>query len=338
MQARGGAGRSGVRVSQPGAVRNQATMNAPFRHEALMYEGLDGFVERVGAFIADGVAAGEPAFVVVGAEKIERLREFLDGTPDGVRFADMADVGRNPARIIPAWREFVDAHAATSRPFRGVGEPIWAARTADELVECQRHESLLNVAFADTGSFWLVCPYDTTALPDAVLDEAKRSHEYVWSGGDEALSATYSGVESFSQPFGVPLADPPPTALSLSVTLETLTEVREAVERFARGHGFDEARAFDVVFVANEIATNSVRHGGGRGVFRIWTDADGVVFETSDTGRILEPLVGRRSPPPDADGGLGLWIANQLSDLVQIRTFESGSVVRVHMSRRRVPG
>ena len=56
----------------------------------------------------------------------------------------MAVLGHNPARIIPAWRDFADAHAG---PIRGIGEPIWPGRGADELVECQLHESLLNVAF-----------------------------------------------------------------------------------------------------------------------------------------------------------------------------------------------
>ena len=80
--------------------------------------------------------------------------------------------GANPACIIPAWREFVDEHAAASRALRGIGEPIWPDRTSAELVECQRHESLLNLAFAGTRSFHLLCPYDTEALDAAVIEEA----------------------------------------------------------------------------------------------------------------------------------------------------------------------
>jgi MEDS: MEthanogen/methylotroph, DcmR Sensory domain len=43
---------------------------------------------------------------------------------------------------------------------RGIGEPLFATRSADELVECQRHEALLNLAFQDAPGFWLLCPYD----------------------------------------------------------------------------------------------------------------------------------------------------------------------------------
>jgi hypothetical protein len=45
-----------------------------------------------------------------------------------------------------------------------------------------------------------------------------------------------------------------------------------------------------------------------------------------------EPLVGRVRPTPDAQSGRGVWIANQLCDLVQIRSGRSGTVVRVHKS------
>ncbi|HZA82128.1 MAG TPA: sensor histidine kinase, partial [Actinomycetes bacterium] len=196
----------------------------------------------------------------------------------------MADVGANPARIIPAWRDFVDEHVGTGVPFRGVGEPIWAERSPAELVECQLHESLLNIAFAKADSFWLVCPYDTAALAEEVLDEARRSHPYVSVARDAAPSPVFSGLEEFSKPFAVPLPPPPVDAETLMIAFETLPEIRRMVGRRAKAAGFDKTRQSDFVFVANEIATNSLRHGGGRGVFRIWRDGRALVAETNDTG------------------------------------------------------
>ena len=71
----------------------------------------------------EGVGRDEPVLVVVAAHKIELLREELNGDAERVPFADMGSVGTNPARIIPAWEEFVDAHLREDRPVRGVGEP-----------------------------------------------------------------------------------------------------------------------------------------------------------------------------------------------------------------------
>ena len=125
----------------------------------MLYDSPETFVDGAAPFIRDAVAAGEPIMVAIGAEKIDLLRSRLGEDADRVVFADMAELGANPARIIPAWQEFVDANAG--RPMRGIGEPIWADRSPTELVECQCHEALLNVAFADASDFHLICPYDT---------------------------------------------------------------------------------------------------------------------------------------------------------------------------------
>jgi len=117
-----------------------------FRHEAFFYAGEKEFADGTSAFLADGIRAGEPALVVGSSRKIDLLRRRLKTDAGQIVFADMADVGTNPAWIIPAWTDFVSQYGA--RPLRGIGEPIWAERSPAELVECQRHESLLNVAFA----------------------------------------------------------------------------------------------------------------------------------------------------------------------------------------------
>ena len=48
-----------------------------------------------------------------------------------------------------------------------------------------------------------------------------------------------------------------------------------------------------------------------------------------DTGQLDDPMVGRRQPPPTGENGRGLWLANQLCDLVQVRSTADGVVVRV---------
>ena len=88
-----------------------------------------------------------------------------------------------------------------------------------------------------------------------------------------------------------------------------------------------------LVLAVNEVATNSVVHGGGGGILRIWTEGDVLVCEVRDRGVIDDPLVGRERPLVNAAGGCGLWLANQLCDLVQVRSFAGGSVVRLHKRR-----
>jgi anti-sigma regulatory factor (Ser/Thr protein kinase) len=306
----------------------------PFRHEALFYAGRDDFVHRTGSFLRDAVEAEEPTLVVVDAAKIALLREELDGAAAGVRFADMAEVGTNPARIIPAWREFVTRSASIGRRVRGVGEPIWPERTAAELVECERHESLLNFAFAGSPSWWLVCPYDTEALDPAVVEEARRTHPFVLEDGVSRESTDYYGLTSIGAPFTEPLPEPPASALELPFGDGPLEALRFLVGRAAAEAGLVASRAADLVLAVHELATNTLRHGGGRGTLRIWREPDALLCEVSDAGRLDHPLAGRERPLAGQPGGRGLWLVNQLSDLAQIRCFEAGSVVRLHMRLR----
>ena len=76
-----------------------------------------------------------------------------------------------------------------------------------------------------------------------------------------------------------------------------------------------------------------VRHGGGHGTLRLWSDGGWLVCEVSDPGHIRQPLVGRIRPASGQLSGRGIWLANQLCDLVQIRSSVAGTTVRMHMAR-----
>jgi anti-sigma regulatory factor (Ser/Thr protein kinase) len=303
-----------------------------FVHEALFYAGEADFVDRAASFIRDGMNADEAVLVMVNPAKIDLLRSVLDGEADPVQFADMAEVGRNPARIIPIWREFVERHARDGRRFRGIGEPIWAERSPEELVECERHESLVNLAFAGPPAWWLICPYDTEALEPSVLAEAARNHPLVLELDILRESTSFRDLDAVATPFDLPLPEPPGRPVVTTIRAGHLDAARRFVARHAGAQGLDRARTDDLVFAVNELATNSLLYAGGRRVLRMWPTHQEVVCEVRDDGQIDDPLVGRASPSPDWEGGFGLWLVNQLCDLVQIRSFETGSVVRLHMS------
>jgi hypothetical protein len=61
------------------------------------------------------------------------------------------------------------------------------------------------------------------------------------------------------------------------------------------------------------------------------TKSGALTCEIRDIGRFNQPLVDRERPNADLAGPRGLWLANQLCDLVQIRTFPNGTAIRLHM-------
>jgi anti-sigma regulatory factor (Ser/Thr protein kinase) len=301
-----------------------------FHHEALFYATHDEFLAGTLPFILKGVDTGEPVLVLVPEPRLTSLRTALEGAAAAVRFADMGLVGRNPARIIPVWQDFVDDHGGQGRSVRGVGEPIWAGRTPDEIVECQVHETLLNVAFAGPEPVSVLCPYDVAALDPSIRREAQRSHRWLNRDGTHSKSSAFREIDTDTAPFGAPLRPAPEEARVEGFDGANLRSLRRFVAAFAADAGLAHDRADDLVLAVSEIATNSVCHGGGSGTLHAWLDDETVVCQISDRGRIKEPLAGRRRPRADQPSGRGLWLANHLCDLVQIRVAPHGSIIRIH--------
>jgi anti-sigma regulatory factor (Ser/Thr protein kinase) len=301
----------------------------PFSHEAFVYATSEDFLAGTLPFLQQGLDAGDQVLAVVSQEKIDLLRSGLEKDAHRVRFADLATVGANPGRIIPVWMRFVDERVP-GRGLRGIGEPIHAARSSAELVECQQHESLLNHAFDSTPSFRLLCPYDVALGPE-VLEEAARSHPFVYSIGEVVPSMGWRLEGGPARPYEVALPHPPARFEQLAFAMGQLRDLRAFVTRHAHAAGFNVERTSDVVLAVNEVATNSLRHGGQRGALTIWQEGPTLICEVHDTGQIADPLAGRRLPSPTAVGGFGLWLVNHLCDLVQVRTGPGGSVVRLHI-------
>jgi anti-sigma regulatory factor (Ser/Thr protein kinase) len=109
-----------------------------------------------------------------------------------------------------------------------------------------------------------------------------------------------------------------------------LFELRRLVSTWATKEALTDESNEELVLAVHEIATNSVRHGGGVGMLRLWRTADALVCEVQDTGYIRDPLQARRKPGDEASASRGLWIADQVCDLVEIATSPGGSQVRIH--------
>jgi anti-sigma regulatory factor (Ser/Thr protein kinase) len=313
------------------ATLDRAATTARFRHEALFYRDDDEFLGAALPFVEAGQDAGEPVLVMVGPTRLDALRRQLDRERGAVQLVDVTAVGENPARIIPAWRNFVADHPSVR--LRGIGEPFWPGRSAAEVVECHRHEALLNVAL-DDADLWLLCPYDVAHLAAPVLNGAPKHHPFVRDHGRTTTSASFPGASALAGPCTEPLGGVPAGAPWFGFDGDSVREVRTFVATHASAAGLVGERAADLVLAVHEVATNSVRHGGGAGELTIWRDGDTVLCEVQDTGCIADPHADRTAPTLESESGRGLWLANCLCDLVQLRSFPGRTVVRLLRRRR----
>jgi len=304
---------------------NQAGSGAGIRHVAWFYRTPAEYLAAIEEFVRAGLASEEPVLVAVPQDQLPRDWTLPAGS--SVTMADMAVVGRNPARVIPLLAAFCTRHHG--QRIRYLGEPAWCGRSDAELQEAARHEALLNLAFAD-AQITIFCPY-SALLPQAVIAEARSTHPSVRTNGSESASPGYLGPTEYLAKLDRLL--PVPASAQTLEYARDLRPVRAVVAAVAERAGLPSARCTDLVIAASEVAANTLRHTGAAGTVRLWSTEREVLCQFEDTGVITDPLAGHRRPAGDLPGGQGLWLVNQLCDLTEIRTGDLGTIVRLHMDR-----
>jgi len=302
----------------------------PFVHEGFFYADPDGYLAGTVPFLESALSAGQPALVAVPGPNLERIRDALGPAADRVRFADMTVAGRNPGRIIP-WvlHAFLAEHPGTHPHI--IGEPIWAERTPQEYAAAAQHEALINAAFAGRAAT-IRCPYDTGRLGLRALMEAEGTHPVLVRDGHRWTSPEYAPfhiVAAHNRPLPSPGG---PVASACFDDAVALADLRGLAAEQARLAGLPQERVAALQIAVTELATNSLVHGGGAGVLRLWPDRGGLSGEVADHGRLADPLAGRLPPADGAPGGRGLLIVNHLCDLVRIHTGPDATRIRFHFA------
>jgi anti-sigma regulatory factor (Ser/Thr protein kinase) len=294
----------------------------------LFYDDDDEYLDGIMRFIGPAVANGEPVAAAVPSDRARLLRSRLNASADRVQILDMAELGRNPARIIPEVEGMLRRCGGSRLHY--VGQPIWAGRSQAEIREATRQEALINLAWPG-APISVLCPYDAAALSSSVLADAERTHPHLIRGGRTVQSEAYRGP-AIPQGCDEPLPAPPPGARAITIRRQSLSRARALVAEVARRAGLSAERSADLLLVASELGANAIRHGRGGGTLHVWSDRSAVSCQVEDRGHITDPLAGRRLPEPMPAGGLGLWAVHQLCDLVEARTSERGTTVRARIA------
>ncbi|HXW44533.1 MAG TPA: sensor histidine kinase [Streptosporangiaceae bacterium] len=306
-----------------GAVLEAAHADA-FRHAVLFYRGLAEYRARVAAFVQAGLARREPVLL---ATRQRALPNELHGS-GLVTLTDIGQLGRNPARIIPALRAFADNFAG--QQVRIVCEFIWPGRSLAEIRQAAWNESLMDRAMVGVPAT-VVCPYSALELEASELSDAGCTHQWELGSGDFLPSNAYGGPAALPAACRAEPAPPPANAETIEY-LSDLRPLRALVARACEHAGLAAHRATDLTIAVSELAANTLRHTAGSGIATAW-QADGeMLCEISDSGFISDPLVGLHRPSLDEPGGQGLWLVNQVCDLVELRSSATGTTVRLHMN------
>jgi anti-sigma regulatory factor (Ser/Thr protein kinase) len=303
------------------------------RHAAFLYRTQDEFTKAVLDFVEAGIGAGEHVLVAATGPNLLRLQARLDDQNEFLTWADMTSSGSNPRRVTSAVRLFAEEHRG--QPVRFVQEPAWPSRPAGELCEVIRHEALVNLALAGTPAA-VLCAYDLRLDAGTILG-AQRTHPVMIRDGHEKASVSYAAGVVIPAECDGPLSSPPPGAVAITYR-QNQREVRRFAADYARPAGLSPDRTGDLVIAVGELAGNTLTHTSGPGTLTMWMADGEIICQIEDTGQITDPLAGTRRPDAaDPSRGRGLWVVDQLCDLVEMRTGPTGTVIRLHMCPARRP-
>jgi len=302
---------------------------AGLTHFAAFYRSDDEFLNTVVPFILDGVANDDPVHVAVPTGNLTLLRDVLGDAAEKVQWADMTDIGRNPARTFAMFDAALRA-VSPGRQVRSVAEPVWPGRSADEYPACVQNEALFNVAFADDHLVTL-CTYDAANLPEQVIADARRTHPLISRGSALVPSREYTWQDAFDDNNAVLTSDPSAAVFECG-KLTDLGGARMFAADRAAALGLPANRIGDVHLIVTELATNSLKYTGGNCRVALWKRDGHLICEVRDAGRLDDPLAGRRMASPHSLGGRGLLLVNALADLVRIHTSPNGTTIQAFLS------
>jgi anti-sigma regulatory factor (Ser/Thr protein kinase) len=308
-----------------------------FVHQALIYDSDQEFMDAILPFIGEAVAAQEPILVAVQERNVENLRATLNGLPPGVALFSVEQWYDTSARTRDKLARWVAEETKAGNENRRaggrvrlIGELPWAVGHDAQIRDWARHESVINVAFAECPVSFL-CPYDSRVLPPEIIEHARSTHPEIVGQGGPSRSEAYENPIAFCRRLNSSVARPvgePDT--EISVSLRDLHALRRSIGEFATAAGLTRSRAEELVLAVNEIATNAVVHGKSPATVRIWQEDGELIVEVSDAGEgIADALAGQLTPSTSGVGGRGLWLTRLVCDAVEIRN-GTGCTVAMH--------
>ena len=267
--------------------------------------------------------------VAVREERATRSSARSATTPSHVRFVDMRRSGATPRASFPRGASSSPSTPATSAPVRGIGEPVWPGAAKPSSRSAQRHESLLNVAFAYGPAWSLLCPYDLDELAPA----ADRGGPRDAPGAD----ARRRQPSKRRLPAAAPRAERPSparcptrraTATSCRSPSAAWAPCAASCRRAPSAPGWPRKRAKTSCWRSTSWSPTACSTEAA---------ADAAHLDRVRRARLrrARPRLHRR-PARRAHRAAagparrrGLWLVNHLCDLVQIRSTPNGTIVRV---------
>lgn len=303
-------------------------MKECFLHQGCIYGSDAEFLAMAVPFVQDGLRRGEPVLVATSRSNQELLHDVIGPEADDIEYTDHEDLGRRPPQRATAIHRYWTSRKPAGT-VRVLAEPEWAGRSSREITDWQRMEAALNVVLADTR-IWMICPYDSRAVPPDIIENARRTHPECVVGHRAEPSSQFVAPEEFARsrvrPVGI--------AADLFRFEGDLAAVRRYVLQKASALLKSDDDAVGMFGIAiGETVSYLARQGVDRAAAWVRPAAGRVVCTLhSDTPLdVVDPFVGYRPPGAAELPGDGLWLTNQICEWLDVTSDASGCTIELAM-------
>jgi anti-sigma regulatory factor (Ser/Thr protein kinase) len=294
------------------------------RHSAFVYDSEDEYVARSVRFLREGLEAGEGAIVANLRPGLAAMREALGSDADQVRFVDVSSTYTRPAQTLAAYHQVYVEQLQETPSLRAIGD-VQFGLDPEEWDLWTGYEAVFNRSFGHLPA-WVLCSYDANKAPDPVLEGVRQTHPEVLTDDGWNMSGDYEDPDGLLRrltPESTPLAD-----LRSIPFGRNLEEFRERLAPELITEKVAESKILDMLVAASEVATNAREHGGGIEEVRVGRADGRFVCEVVDRGiGFDDPAAGYLAPREGV--GKGLWIARQLTWLIEFFRSPSGFTTRI---------
>ena len=301
-------------------------------HDALLYDSPGQLAEVAAPFLLDGLVDGDAAVIATSAGTADLLRDAVGNHPD-VHVLEREDVyrARTPAAIT-TFRRLAERRASEgARRVRVVGEVDFGPTERDWL-EWQRYEAVVNAALAG-WPLWGLCVFDTQRLPEPLLASALQTHSALATARGREENPHFTDPADYLRALPVPDEPLEATVPRLHAShVADFAALRHALATELAGVPADGDLLQDFLLAVDEMTSNALRHGGRPIDLRLWIGTDRIVCTIGDRGTGWDDPFAGYGPAHGDDlsrGGMGLWLARQLCDHVDITTGPDGALVRL---------
>lgn len=304
-----------------------------FAHQLLVYDATDELAGMAVPFLREGARDGDAMLMVATPDKLDAVRADLSPeTEAAVAFESSWECYAHPGVALTEFQRFVTEHCAEGQRVRVVSEPPLVSMSSPYQREVCCIDAALNRVAHRPGAT-VVCAIDRRETSAEMVEALRPNHPEVIEARRPSPNPEFTEPETvlthaLRQPLPNPAGEVEEVVPDGPATARSFVDERLAPV-------LDGDRRSDFVTAVHEVAANAFTHAE-MDRLRLWQEDERVVCEVRDRGNGLpDALAGYRPPTLDQTSGWGLWLARQLTGVVEVHTSSSGSVVRLHV--RRVP-